>query len=58
MTMISDCCGVEMDPIQIEHGICPCCGEHCEVVNDEDMDEPDYIPGVDDGEWGEAEEEG
>jgi hypothetical protein len=27
-------------------------------VNDEDMNEPDYIPGVDDGEWGEAEEEG
>lgn len=55
--MVSDCCGVEMDPVQIEHGICPRCGEHCEVVDDENMDEPDYIPGIDDGEWGEDEQE-
>lgn len=55
--MVSDCCGVEMDPIQVEHGICPQCGEHCEAVSD-GGDEPDYIPGLDDGEWGEAEEEG
>lgn len=57
MSMFSDCCGVEMDPIQVEYDICPRCGEHCEAVSDEE-NEPDYIPGLDDGEWGEAEEEG
>jgi hypothetical protein len=43
---VSDCCGVEMTGIQMDYGICPDCGEHCELV----ADDADYIPGVDDGE--------
>jgi len=58
--MISDCCGCEV----VLEDICRKCGEHCEPTNDEIMvdengvdwivgygeDEPDYIPGLDDGE--------
>lgn len=46
--IVSDCCGVEMDGILMDHGICPDCGEHCEAVSYDS--EPDYIPGYDDGE--------
>lgn len=31
--IVSDCCGVEMDGIMMDHGICPDCGEHCEAVS-------------------------
>lgn len=56
--MKSDCCGVEvvMDIADLE--LCPRCWEHCDVVIEDEDCEPDYIPGYDDGEWGEAEEEG
>jgi hypothetical protein len=47
--IVSDCCGVEMDGILMDHGICPDCGEHCEAVSYDS--EPDHIPGYDDGEW-------
>jgi hypothetical protein len=46
---VSDCCGVEMTGIQMDYGICPDCGEHCEIVTDDSLDS-DYIPGYDDGE--------
>lgn len=44
---VSDCCGVESDK-DIE--ICSRCGEHCEIIVDDSLVEPDYIPGYDDGE--------
>ena len=31
----SDCCGFIMTAGQAEYGICPQCGEHCEVVVEE-----------------------
>lgn len=31
----SDCCGGQMNTEQVDYGICPCCGEHCEVVKEE-----------------------
>lgn len=37
--MFSDCCGCEMNGIQMDYGLCPDCGEHCEVViEDDDME--------------------
>jgi hypothetical protein len=44
---VSDCCNVESN---VDHMICSCCGEHCEIVVDDSM-ESDYIPGYDDGEF-------
>ena len=31
----SDCCEAEMVGSQIDHELCPSCGEHCEVVKEE-----------------------
>jgi hypothetical protein len=31
----SDCCGEQMTGEQVDYGICPCCGEHCSVVEQE-----------------------
>jgi hypothetical protein len=31
----SDCCGEDMTFAQTDYGICPCCGEHCEVIGEE-----------------------
>jgi hypothetical protein len=45
---VSDCCGVESDK---DMEICSRCGEHCEIIVDDSLVEPDYIPGYDDGEW-------
>ena len=28
----SECCLEQMVGEQLDHEICPCCGEHCEVV--------------------------
>ena len=28
----SDCCGEQMTGEQVDYGICPCCGEHCEAI--------------------------
>lgn len=28
----SDCCGEYLSDLHIDHGICPCCLEHCELV--------------------------
>ena len=28
----SECCMEQMDGEQLDHEICPCCGEHCEVT--------------------------
>lgn len=28
----SDCCSAEMSGIAMDHGVCPRCGEHCEVI--------------------------
>jgi hypothetical protein len=39
--LISDCCGMPMDPIQAEHGICPECLDHCETIDTETEDESD-----------------
>lgn len=33
--IFSDCCGVEMNGIQADYGLCPDCGEHCDVVVDD-----------------------
>lgn len=31
----SECCGADMTFGQTDYGICPDCGEHCEVVGEE-----------------------
>ena len=31
----SDCCGASMTFAQTDYGICPDCGEHCEVIGEE-----------------------
>jgi hypothetical protein len=31
----SDCCMETMDSVQVDHEVCPCCGEHCEVITEE-----------------------
>lgn len=33
--MFSDCCYVEIDFDIVDLEICPCCGEHCEVLTEE-----------------------
>lgn len=33
--LVSDCCGVELSGMEVDYGICHCCGEHCSIVNDE-----------------------
>jgi hypothetical protein len=59
--LVSDCCGAacyfETGEGSDRIGICTDCQEWCGVVEDIPEDEADYIPGLDDGEWGEAEEE-
>lgn len=35
MGYISDCCGAYMSGDMVDIGICPDCGEHCEVVDEE-----------------------
>ena len=35
MMIQSDCCNEPMSGSQIDHEICPRCGEHCEVISDE-----------------------
>jgi len=45
---VSDCCNAESN---VDHEICSQCGEHCTIIVDDSM-EADYIPGLDDGEWG------
>ena len=35
MMLQSECCGEPLSGSQIDHEICPRCGEHCEVVSDE-----------------------
>lgn len=32
---VSDCCNEDMSFAQTDYGICPCCGEHCEVLSEE-----------------------
>ena len=49
---VSDCCNVESNK---DYEICSSCGEHCEIVTDDSL-EMDYIPGLDDGEWGSDED--
>lgn len=49
--MKSDCCGVEVVVDIADLELCPRCWEHCDVIIDDEGDEPDYIPGMDDGEW-------
>jgi hypothetical protein len=29
---VSDCCYITMDSAQADYGVCPRCGEHCEVI--------------------------
>jgi hypothetical protein len=36
MMIQSDCCNEPMSGSQVDHEICPCCGEHCVVISDED----------------------
>ena len=31
----SDCCSEHMDSLQIDHEVCPRCGEHCEVIRED-----------------------
>jgi len=31
----SDCCGAYLADAHVEHGLCPECGEHCEVNKEE-----------------------
>ena len=30
----SGCCNQFLDDTQIEYEVCPCCGDHCEVILD------------------------
>lgn len=61
----SDCCGTAMDGVMVDMGICPRCHEHCDVVIDDEHDyliaaidnDEDYIPGMDDGEWIETDDD-
>jgi hypothetical protein len=39
MMIQSDCCNEPMYGSQIDHEICPRCGEHCVVISDESDDE-------------------
>lgn len=32
---VSDCCGSYMTDGHVQHGICPDCAEHCEVIKEE-----------------------
>jgi len=32
---VSGCCGSYLDPVQVDHEVCPDCGEHCEIENQE-----------------------
>ena len=36
--LISDCCGAHITLDFVDFEICPDCGEHCEII-DEDQDE-------------------
>jgi hypothetical protein len=47
--IVSDCCSEVMSGVQADYGLCPRCGEHCEVVDI--SEDGDYIPGFDDGEF-------
>ena len=53
--LVSDCCGsachFQTGEGSDKIGICTDCNEWCGVVEDEG--DSDYIPGYDDGEWGE-----
>jgi hypothetical protein len=31
---VSGCCNVFLDDIEVEHEVCPCCKDHCEVIID------------------------
>lgn len=44
MMIQSDCCGEPMSGSQIDHEICPRCGEHCKVLSDEYDEWQDYFP--------------
>ena len=37
---LSNCCGA---PLYEETDICTCCGEHCEIEEEPDYRDPDYI---------------
>ena len=66
---VSDCCNAESNK---DYEMCSQCGEHCTIIVDDSMakaleeqenmtmeeynDLPDYIPGLDDGEWGTEED--
>lgn len=47
MALISDCCGAEVysngDCDTSDFGICPECKEHCEYIDDEEIDETELI---------------
>jgi hypothetical protein len=36
----SDCCGAYLSDAHVEHGICPECAEHCEVIKEEILATP------------------
>ena len=42
---VSECCGATMTGLMIDHGICPDCKEHCEVIDlkEEGIDIPKEI---------------
>ena len=46
---VSDCCGCEMTFAQTDYGICPDCGEHCEVIRQEVSDDSGLDAEWDDG---------
>ena len=31
----SDCCGAYLSDAHVEHGLCPECGDHCDVIKEE-----------------------
>lgn len=52
-TCYSDCCGVEMNGVMLDIGLCPRCQEHCDVVTDES---DDYIPSLGEEDDGQPDE--
>ena len=46
--LVTDCCGVPAKGNSDDYGLCPCCKDHCEYVDDEEQEEdkPVFIADV------------
>ena len=48
-TKVTDCCGVPPKGNSDDYGLCPCCKEHCEYVeeDEEENDAPNRMESID-----------